>query len=280
VNINFASSDTNYNNAVGAGSLTISALVPGVASLSPVLTHANSGGISLTINGTNFVPGAIVNWNGSARATTFVSTSQLTASVTAADLATVGLANVTIFNPAPGGGTSAAFKFAIDTPAGTSGAVTASSTTSTLTVLHGQTATMQVSFSGANSSAQITATCFNLPVGASCSLSGTTVTITTSASTPAGSYQVIVVFTANQQITASVFSRQRIVFAAGLGFLGLPMGLIWIHRSRKKIARPLLVFSGLVLLVMLAGCGGNPKTTPATQQVTSQSSLAITLNVN
>jgi hypothetical protein len=139
---------------------------------------------------------------------------------------------------------------------------------------------MQISFSGANSSAQITATCFNLPAGASCSLSGTTVTITTSASTPAGNYQIIVVFTANQQITASVFSRQRIVFAAGLGFLGLPMGLIWMHRSRKKIARPLLVFSGLVLLVVLAGCGGHPKTTPTTQQVTSQSSLAITLNVN
>jgi hypothetical protein len=280
VNASFTSGDSNYNDASGAGSLTISALVPGVANLSPVLARANSGAISLTINGTNFVPGAIVNWNGSARSTTFVSTSQLTASLTAADLATVGLADVTIFNPAPGGGTSAAFKFAIDTPAGTSGAVTASSTTSTLTVLHGQTATMQVTFSGANPSAQITATCFNLPAGASCSLSGTTVTITTSGSTLPGSYQIIVVFTANQQITASVFNQQHILFATGFGFLGLPMGLVWMHRSRRKIARPLLVFSGLVLLLVLAGCGGRPKTTPTTEQVASQSSLAITLNVN
>jgi hypothetical protein len=65
-------------------------------------------------------------------------------------------------------------------------------------------------------------------------LSGTTVTITTTASTPVGSYQVIVMFTANQQITASASSQERILFATGIGLLGLPVGLVWVGRNRKK----------------------------------------------
>jgi len=224
-----------------------------------------------------------VNWNGSPRTTTFVSTSQLTASIAAADLATVGVMDVTIFNPAPGGGTSPAFKFAVDTPAGTSGAVTASSGTTTLNVLHGQITSMQVTLTGNNQNAQVTATCYNLPLGASCSLSGTTVTITTSASTPTGSYQVIVVFTVSQQITASAAGQQNILFAAGLGTLGLPVGLLWTRRNRRKAGgRLLMVLSGMMLLAALVGCGGRSQqfTTTTPHQVTSQSSLAVTLNVN
>jgi hypothetical protein len=44
-------------------------------------------GLQLTVNGTGFVSGSVVNWNGSARATTFVSGSQLTASILASDIA-------------------------------------------------------------------------------------------------------------------------------------------------------------------------------------------------
>jgi len=142
---------------------------------------------------------------------------------------------------------------------------------------------MQVTFTGANPGAQITAACFNLPAGASCSLSGNTVTITTSASAPTGSYQVIVVFTASQQVTASLSGQQPMLFAAAVGFLGLPVGLVWARRNRKKMGqRVVLIFTGIVLLAAVAGCGGRPKsiTTTTTQQVSSQSSLAVTLNVN
>jgi len=61
---------------------------------------------TLTVNGTGFVSGATVYWNGNARTTTFVKSSQVTASITAADVATAGTANVTVGNPAPGGGMS------------------------------------------------------------------------------------------------------------------------------------------------------------------------------
>src|SRR3974390_2656163 len=61
---------------------------------------------TLTIHGTNFVSGAVVQWNGSPRKTTFVTESQVRARIGAADLAKAATANVTVVNPAPGGGSS------------------------------------------------------------------------------------------------------------------------------------------------------------------------------
>jgi hypothetical protein len=58
------------------------------------------------VNGTGFVAGSVVDWNGSARATTFVSGSKLTASILASDIALASTASVTVVNPTPGGGTS------------------------------------------------------------------------------------------------------------------------------------------------------------------------------
>jgi len=63
-------------------------------------------GFTLTVNGTGFVMGSVVNWNGSARATTFVSGSQLNASILASDIARPSTSTVTVVNPIPGGGTS------------------------------------------------------------------------------------------------------------------------------------------------------------------------------
>src|SRR5262245_51592669 len=48
----------------------------------------------LTVNGTGFVSGSVVVWNKKALATTFVSSSQLTAVVPATDIATAGTASV------------------------------------------------------------------------------------------------------------------------------------------------------------------------------------------
>lgn len=61
---------------------------------------------TLTVNGTGFVSGAIVNWNGTGLVTTFVSASELTATVPATDIAIAGTGTVTVTNPTPGGGTS------------------------------------------------------------------------------------------------------------------------------------------------------------------------------
>ena len=48
----------------------------------------------------------MVNWNGTALTTTFVSSSQLTAMVPASNIATASAASITVSSPSPGGGIS------------------------------------------------------------------------------------------------------------------------------------------------------------------------------
>jgi len=74
--------------------------------LVPDATAPGGPDFTLTVNGTGFVSNSVVNWNGTALATQFVSGSQLTATVPAADIATASTGWVTVVNPAPGGGTS------------------------------------------------------------------------------------------------------------------------------------------------------------------------------
>jgi len=67
--------------------------------LVPTAVAPGSAAFTLTVNGTGFVSGATVYWNGSARSTTFVSAAQLTAAITAADVATATSGVVTVHGP-------------------------------------------------------------------------------------------------------------------------------------------------------------------------------------
>src|SRR5207248_4378318 len=106
------------NKGTGNGTLTITINnpVPTTTSLSPSSTIAGSPQFTLTVNGTKFVSTSTVYWNGSPLVTTFSSATQLTAIVPAANVAATGTANVTVVNPAPGGGTSNAQTFTINPP--------------------------------------------------------------------------------------------------------------------------------------------------------------------
>ncbi len=68
------------------------------------IPYCGSSGFTLVVNGTNFVAGSVVNWNGTPRTTTFVSATQLTAAITAADTAFPGAAVVTVSNPTAASG--------------------------------------------------------------------------------------------------------------------------------------------------------------------------------
>jgi uncharacterized protein (TIGR03437 family) len=70
----------------------------------------------MTLSGANFINNSVVRWNGQDRPTTFVNATQVTAQIPASDIATAGTAQVTVFNPAPGGGTSTALTFTITQP--------------------------------------------------------------------------------------------------------------------------------------------------------------------
>ena len=74
--------------------------------LVPDAKAPGGAGFEIAVNGTGFVSGAKVNWNGSPLATTFVNGSRLTAGVPASHIATAGTASVTVVNPSPGGGAS------------------------------------------------------------------------------------------------------------------------------------------------------------------------------
>jgi uncharacterized protein (TIGR03437 family) len=111
---------TVFNPAPGGGTsgnaaFTITAAnpVPTISSLAPTSATAGTTAFTLTVNGTGFVLGSVVNWNGTSRMTTFVNATQLQAAITAADIAVAGTAQVAVFNPAPGGGTSGTSAFTI-----------------------------------------------------------------------------------------------------------------------------------------------------------------------
>jgi len=74
--------------------------------LVPTAVAPGGAAFTLTVNGTGFASGAVVNWNGSPRATTVISGAQVTAAILATDITTAQTASVTVTNPAPGGGTS------------------------------------------------------------------------------------------------------------------------------------------------------------------------------
>ncbi len=100
----------------GGGTQTPQNPVPGLATLSPASAPAGSRSITLTVIGNSFVSGSVVRWNGSDRSTTYGSASRLTAAIPASDLAGVGTASITVFNPSPGGGvTPTSMTFTIQT---------------------------------------------------------------------------------------------------------------------------------------------------------------------
>jgi hypothetical protein len=88
--------------------------VPTISSLSPNSATAGGAAFTLTVNGTNYIAGSVVRWGGSDRTTSFVNANQVTAQITAADIASSGSVNVTVFNPAPGGGLSGNSSFTIN----------------------------------------------------------------------------------------------------------------------------------------------------------------------
>jgi hypothetical protein len=72
---------------------------PTLTSLNPNTAYAGSAAFTLTAVGTGFASGSQIVWNGTPLATTFVSSTQLTASVAATSLTLVGTENVAVLNP-------------------------------------------------------------------------------------------------------------------------------------------------------------------------------------
>jgi outer membrane protein assembly factor BamB len=89
---------------------TVTQAVPTVASLSPSSAHVGDGPLTVTVVGSNFTAQSVLQWGGSARPTTVVSATQLTAVISATDLAAAATVPVTVVT---GSATSSAVNFAI-----------------------------------------------------------------------------------------------------------------------------------------------------------------------
>src|SRR5262249_12516853 len=108
--------------------------VPAVSSVSPSSVTAGSSPFVLTVNGSGFTTSSVVRWNGADRATTYFGSTQLQGTITAADVAAAGSAQVTVFTPTPGGGLSNAVTVPIVPPPTLSVSTTSAAPGSPITV--------------------------------------------------------------------------------------------------------------------------------------------------
>lgn len=72
------------------------AATPYLAALTPAFVQVGQNGITLTAAGADFEPATVLLWNGSVRATQFVSSTRLNATIPATDLASIATIPITV----------------------------------------------------------------------------------------------------------------------------------------------------------------------------------------
>ncbi len=138
---------TNSSGSSSSGStvsVTVNNPAPTVSVLVPASLTIGSAATTVSVSGGGFTPATVVQVNGSARTTTFVSTTQVNVVLTAADLASAGNLTLLAANPTPGGGNSSSVTLAVNNPAPGSITLTPS------TVTAGATAALTVTIAGSN----------------------------------------------------------------------------------------------------------------------------------
>jgi uncharacterized protein (TIGR03437 family) len=67
--------------------------------LEPISINPGSPAFSISANGSNFINGSTVQWNGESRSTVFINPTRLVASIPATDIASLGSAVITVLTP-------------------------------------------------------------------------------------------------------------------------------------------------------------------------------------
>jgi hypothetical protein len=236
---------------------TISNPIPALSTLSTTHVTGGGGALTLTVQGSNFVPNSVVRWNGSDRATTYIGANELQAAITAADLATGGDAQVTVFNPSPAGGTSGALAVEVS-------GFTLSSSPSSVTVTAGQSATYAITLAPQHGSfdSTITFSCAGLPGKCAAAFSPTSVT------PGAGSVTTTLTLTTKAAASATGASLSGTIGFGppGLGLFALLIILLLASAVLKRppgriVPRRVLARAALCLVIMAGSCssdgGGN-----------------------
>lgn len=87
--------------------------VPVLTDLVPTQLQALTDQLSVELKGSHFARSAVVRVNGTARETVFHSSNSLGAKLVPQDVSSDGVLSIVVFNPAPGGGTSAPLKMTV-----------------------------------------------------------------------------------------------------------------------------------------------------------------------
>lgn len=89
---------------------------PVITSMSATTALAGTPSAVITFTGTGFVPSTVITVNGSARATTYINATQVSAALPSSDFTAASSLSLAASNPSPGGGTSAAVSLTISNP--------------------------------------------------------------------------------------------------------------------------------------------------------------------
>jgi hypothetical protein len=99
--------------AQATGGFSVLSAAPTLTTITPSTAASGSSTLTLALAGSNFLPDSVVNFNGAAIATTFVDPNDLTATLPAADLASVGVFPITVSNPDTAGAISGTVNFTV-----------------------------------------------------------------------------------------------------------------------------------------------------------------------
>jgi hypothetical protein len=227
------------------------------------------------VNGSNFVAGAVVNFNGKAELPSTVSANQITVTVPAIDNATGGSIPVTVANPAPGGGASTAVNFAIDS-------YTVSGPSNPVSVAAGQPASFQIALAPSNANGyanSVTLSASGQPAGATVTFSQNLVSVGT-----AGANVTMTVATAAPNSSISAVSARPhggwldfVLPYAGDLFFVLALGSMLLvlsatPQSRRRV--PLTVFA--ICAACLIGCAAPQRQTTTSSKPPQTSTITIT----
>src|SRR6202042_2834166 len=86
---------------------------PIINSISPNSVNAGGADFPISVSGANFAAGTVLRWNGSSRPTNVIDSADLTAQISAADIALVGRIVIDVLNPSAGAAASNSVNFTI-----------------------------------------------------------------------------------------------------------------------------------------------------------------------
>ncbi|MCL4487612.1 MAG: Ig-like domain repeat protein [Chloroflexi bacterium] len=107
------SGNANYIGSAASASHSIANLVPTLTALSRTTSSQGSPGFTLTVTGSNFISGSVVQWKGNGLTTSFVSATQLSATVPNTLLSSAGSASITVRHPGTNGDVSNALTYTV-----------------------------------------------------------------------------------------------------------------------------------------------------------------------